>query len=61
MTIAEIVEWNARRYPDKTALVYEDTRISFAELNNYANSLVHGLWDMGVKREGIYLIRQRKV
>jgi len=50
MLISDIVEWNARRYPDKTVFVYDDTRISFSELDKRGNSLVHGLWDMGVKK-----------
>ena len=50
MLIGDIVEWNARRHPDKIAVVYDDTRISFGELNKRTNSLVHGLWDMGVKK-----------
>lgn len=50
MIISDMVEWNARRYPDKTALIYQNTRISFAELDNRTNSLIHGLWDMGAKK-----------
>ena len=50
MLISDIVEWNVRRQPDKIAVIYDDTRISFAELNKRGNSLVHGLWDMGVKK-----------
>ena len=50
MLIGDITEWNARRQPDKIAVIYDDTRISFGELNKRVNSLVHGLWDMGIKK-----------
>ena len=50
MLVSDILEWNARRDPNKTALVFKDKRISFAELDRRGNRLVNALWDMGVRR-----------
>jgi acyl-CoA synthetase (AMP-forming)/AMP-acid ligase II len=50
MVISDIVEWNARRYSNKAALIFGDTRISFAELDKHGNSLVNGLRHLGVKK-----------
>lgn len=50
MVIKDIIIKNARRYPNKTAVVLEDTRCTFEELNNRANKLANALIDMGVNK-----------
>lgn len=41
---------SASKYPDKTALVFEEQSISYAELNNRANRLAHALMGLGLKK-----------
>lgn len=50
MVIGDVLRRNARRYPNKTAVVFENTRYTFRELNDRVNSLTNALLDIGVKR-----------
>ena len=40
----------ARKYPEKTAIVFREQRISYRELNLRVNRLAHHLLDMGVRK-----------
>jgi long-chain acyl-CoA synthetase len=46
--LGEILERNARRYPDKTGLVFGTSRFTFSELNERVNRLTNALSAMGV-------------
>jgi len=48
ITVAEMVERTARAVPDKVAVVYGATRISYAELVRQARSLAGALLDGGI-------------
>lgn len=48
MILGELLSRNARRYPDKTALVCGDTRLSFKQLNDRVNRLANGLVSLGL-------------
>ena len=48
-TIGDIIRLNARRYPDKKALVMENEYLTFHQLNQQTNQLAHGLLSLGVK------------
>ena len=48
--LKEILAGNARRFPDKTAIVFEDVRYTFKELNDRVNSLANALTDMGLQK-----------
>jgi len=50
MVIGEIITRNARRYPNKTALVFEGSTFTFKEFNERVNSLTNALTDRGVKK-----------
>ncbi len=50
MVLGDIVKRNAKRYPQKTALVFKDKRYTFWEFNNRVNSLANALLDMGVRK-----------
>jgi len=55
-TIQEVFEIQARRYPDRTAVVLKEDNLSFAELNRKANSLARLLRNKGVTRNNIVAI-----
>jgi len=46
--IHHFLEHSAQRYPDKTALVHEETRATYAQVNSQANQLAHWLTEQGV-------------
>ncbi len=50
MIIPACVEKNARLYPDKTAVIFEDRRCSFRELQGRVYRLANALLDLGVKK-----------
>lgn len=48
---------NARRYPDRTAVIDDDGEITFAELDQAAHAVANGLRNMGVKGgDGVALL-----
>ena len=49
--IHHLIERQAAAAPEKTALVFENQSLSYAELNARANCLAHYLIDLGVKPE----------
>ncbi len=48
-TLGEQLRWCARRFPDKTAVYYADTTLSYADLDCQVDILALNLMDMGVK------------
>ena len=50
MLLQSFLEHGASRYPDKIALVCDGQRISYAELELFANRLAHALKAYGVRR-----------
>lgn len=58
MEIIKLLEEKALRYPDKPAVIFKDTIITFSELRDSAYKLACGLRGLGVKagsKVGIYL------
>jgi long-chain acyl-CoA synthetase len=49
-TYADIIYRNALLYPDREAFIYASERITFSEFNARANSLIHALSSLGVKK-----------
>ena len=43
MLVNQWLEHSAQRYPDKTALVFEGTRLTYREIDQQANQLAHSL------------------
>ena len=50
MKLATLLAQNARRYPDKVALVCEDRRLTFAELDARGDRLANALAESGIGR-----------
>jgi amino acid adenylation domain-containing protein/FkbM family methyltransferase len=51
LCVHQLFERQVERAPDRIALVYEDERLSYAELNRRANQLAHHLKKLGVGPE----------
>ena len=47
--IGDIPRLNAKRYPDKKALIMGEESLTFGELNREANQFAHGLMSIGVE------------
>jgi len=47
--LAELLERSAAAYPDRTAIVFADTRLSYAQVNAAANQVANMLVDAGVR------------
>ncbi|HBT19820.1 MAG TPA: AMP-binding protein [Peptococcaceae bacterium] len=52
ITLGELLEENAKKYPDREALVYSDRnlRYTFAQLNERVNKVAKGLMALGLKK-----------
>jgi len=50
MNIPDYVEKNARIFPNKTAVAFEDRRCTFTELKERVYRLSNGLLELGVKK-----------
>ena len=55
-TVVELFEEQVKKTPDNTALVFEDKKLTYAELNARANSLAHKLRELGVKPDDFVAI-----
>ena len=50
MTVGRLLEEGARMVPEKVAVVDGPKRTTYRELNNAADSLAAGLWDLGFRK-----------
>jgi amino acid adenylation domain-containing protein len=55
-SLARLFEEQAERTPDGTALVFEDQRLTYRELNHRANQLGHYLSKLGVKADSLVTV-----
>lgn len=50
MKLVEQLERNARKYPEKPAVIFRSSRMNYRELNNVVNKLAVSLLEMGLKK-----------
>ena len=50
LNLASVLEQHARRRPGAEALVWGDTRLSYVQLNSWANQIANGLWASGIRK-----------
>ena len=50
LNLAMLLEDSAREVPDRIAIVCEETRLSYAELNAAASQVAHGLVQAGIQK-----------
>lgn len=50
LLVHQFLENSARKYPEKTALIFRDQRLSYADVEAQANALSHALIKKGVRR-----------
>ena len=50
LLLGEIMARNSRKFPDKEALVYGKTRLTYSQLNARINRLAHALLALGIKK-----------
>jgi fatty-acyl-CoA synthase len=50
MDVGQILTLNAHKYPNRTAILFEDKRLTYLEFNDRVNQLAHSLLRMGLKK-----------
>ncbi len=50
LLIGELMARNARKFPDREAMVYGDTRLTYKQFNARINQLAHAFMDLGLKK-----------
>ena len=50
MVLGEILRWNAKRHPDKVAIVFDEYRCTFRRLEDRVNRLANGFLQMGLQK-----------
>jgi len=50
LNVSSILETNAREFPDKTAIIAGDWRLTYNELNEAANQVANGLCAAGIRK-----------
>ena len=50
LLLGEMIARGARKFPDKEALIYGDTRLTYRQFNARVNRLAHALLDIGFKK-----------
>ena len=48
LLLGEMIARNARKFPDREALIYGDTRLTYKQFNARINQLAHALLDLGI-------------
>ncbi|MGG4267118.1 amino acid adenylation domain-containing protein [Peribacillus simplex] len=57
MSIQSVFEEIVRKYPENTALTFDDETITYVQLNKHANRLAHKLREKGIGRNNIVALK----
>lgn len=49
LNLSVLLEESARRYPQEEAIIFDDTRLSFAQVNGAANQIAAALQEIGIR------------
>ena len=61
-TLTELFEEQVRKEPDSIAVIFEDKKLTYLELNTYANKLAYKLRKLGVKPDDfVAIIAERSI
>lgn len=55
--LGELFDETAAKYPDKTAVIFLDTKVTFAQLKRYVDSFAAGLHDLGIRKGDVVGLR----
>ncbi|MBY8986434.1 MAG: AMP-binding protein, partial [Candidatus Lokiarchaeota archaeon] len=50
MNLRELIEKQANKYKDKTFLFWEDSKISYSQLNELTNKVANLLYGLGIRK-----------
>lgn len=50
MNVSQVIDMNAHKFPSREALVFQDKRITYAQLNDRINQRANTLIEDGVKK-----------
>jgi fatty-acyl-CoA synthase len=50
LLLGEMVTRSARKFPDREAMIFGDTRLTYKQFNTRINRLSHGLMNLGIKK-----------
>ncbi len=56
MILPDLIQRNAELYPDRTALVFRNEKISFSQLNEKILTCAQGLSDLGIKKGSTFAL-----
>jgi fatty-acyl-CoA synthase len=56
MTMGNIIRRVAQRYPNREALIFKDTRLTYADFNQQINQLAHALMRLGLPKGSVVAI-----
>lgn len=52
MLVSDFLEQSAAKFPDKIALICDKKRLSFRQIEDFANRLANALLDNGLEKQG---------
>ena len=50
MNVGQLLTGNAIRFREKVAVVEEEKKVTYRQLNEAVNQLVHGIFQLGVRK-----------
>ncbi len=50
LNLSTVLDYSAKEYPEKTAIIFGEKRFSFAQLNDYCSKIANGLVQAGIQK-----------